>query len=101
MEIRKAVISNPTGLHGRPAASFVKEAKQFNSKIKIRNISTDGDFVNAKSVVMLLSAGISQNTEVEITAEGEDEKNAVEHMIELIESGFGEFEATIRTGEEL
>lgn len=90
MVTKTTTIVNPTGLHARPASAFVAQAKKFSSKIKIRNLNNDAAPINAKSIVMLLSLGLSQNTEVELSAEGEDEVQAVEELVALIQSGFGE-----------
>lgn len=91
MYSRKTSIINETGLHARPASVFVKEAKTYVSKISIANLTENSEkFVNAKSVVSLLSLGAGKGTEVEIRAEGEDEENAVNALVLLIESGAGE-----------
>lgn len=86
----KTKIINPTGLHARPASDFVSAAKNFSSKIKINDLTNNELPANAKSIIMLLSLGLVQGTEVEILAEGEDEKEAVHTLVKLIESGFGE-----------
>jgi phosphotransferase system HPr (HPr) family protein len=83
-------IQNVSGLHGRPAALFVQEAKKFTSSISVRNADKDGECVNAKSVIRLLSASLSQGTAIEIVAEGQDEDEAIAALITLIEEGFGE-----------
>lgn len=91
MYTAKTTIINKTGLHARPASDFVKEAKQFTSKIKIANLSTPEEApVNAKSIISVLSLGMAQGTDVELCAEGEDEQQAVEALVSLIKSGFGE-----------
>ena len=90
MYTKSAVVKNATGLHARPASEFVAAANKFVSKITIRRTDGAGAGVNAKSIVLLLSQGLSQNEEVEITAKGEDEVPAVDTLIALIESGFGE-----------
>jgi len=82
-------IVNPTGLHARPASEFIKAAAKFDSYIGIRKSGSESE-ANAKSIVFLLSLGLSQETEVELSAEGEDEKAAVDTLVELLESGFGE-----------
>jgi len=88
---RTTVIINPSGLHARPASEFVSEAKKFQCKITIRDTSQEAsEAVNAKSIVLLLSLGLGPGTEVEIAADGADEKDAVDKLIALIESGFGE-----------
>jgi len=80
---------NKSGLHARPASDFVKEAAKFNSKITIKRLDEDEE-ANAKSIVFLLSLGISQGTEVEISALGDDEQQAADALAAMIESGFGE-----------
>ena len=87
---QKTKIINHTGLHARPASDFVAMAKNFTSKIKINDLTNDDLPANAKSIIMLLSLGLVQGTDVEISAEGEDEEAAVRSLVELIESGFGE-----------
>lgn len=87
---KQVTILNPTGLHARPASDFVVLAKRFSSKIQIRALRGDEPAVNAKSIVMLLSLGLTQGTQAELTAEGEDEARAVEELAALIASGFGE-----------
>lgn len=81
------VVQNKTGLHARPAASFVQTASKFKSNITIEK---DSKQANAKSMLSLLSIGASMGCMVSITAEGEDENQAVTTLIELIRSKFGE-----------
>ncbi|MCB6203439.1 HPr family phosphocarrier protein [Extibacter muris] len=83
-------IVNPTGLHARPASDFVATAKKFTSKIKIKDLTADEEPANAKSILTVLALGLAKGTEAEITAEGEDEEQAVESLAALIESGFDE-----------
>lgn len=93
MYSRTTTIINKTGLHARPASDFVAQADKFASKIsiaRVNKIDEDDDEANAKSIVMLLSMGLSKGTEVEISAKGVDEKEAVDTLVEMIESGFGE-----------
>ena len=85
---RKVEIINKTGLHARPASDFVLAAKKFESKITI--CKEGGEPVNAKSVVRLLAECIGQGTKVELTADGADEVAALDTLVALIESGFGE-----------
>ena len=85
---KEVVIINKTGLHARPASDFVLTAKKFESKITI--CKEDGAAVNAKSVIKILAEGIGQGTKVEICADGTDEEAALNELVALIESGFGE-----------
>ena len=83
------IVSNETGIHARPATEFVTLAKKFQSDISVSRVG-DASAANAKSVVRILAAGLKRGTEIEISAEGSDEKEAVDALIQLVESGFGE-----------
>lgn len=89
MIVKQTKIINKTGLHARPASDFVQAAGQFESKINIKRVGEDLT-VNAKSIIFLLTLGLCQGEEVEISADGVDEKEAVDKLVELIDSGFGE-----------
>ena len=91
MYCRKTVIINPSGLHARPASSFVREAKKYSSEIVIANLDLpDQEPVNAKNVISVLSLGIGPGCNVELAAEGPDELEAVEGLVSLIATAFGE-----------
>ncbi|MCE5188527.1 MAG: HPr family phosphocarrier protein [Eubacteriales bacterium] len=91
MKTAQTTVKNSSGLHARPASDFVGTAKTFQSAITIRVASHPADTaVNAKSIIRLLSLGITAGTEVEISANGPDESKAVDALISLIDSGFGE-----------
>ncbi len=81
-------IKNPIGLHARPATEFTRLAAGFSSSISIRR--TGGAEVSAKSIILLLSQGFTQGTQVEIIAEGEDEEQAVEALVAFLNAGCGE-----------
>jgi phosphocarrier protein FPr len=80
-------VPNPNGLHARPAAVLVANAKRFSCSIKI---GKDGREVNAKSVVGIMGLSIQPHEKVIITAEGTDAASAVETLTQLIQSGLGE-----------
>ncbi len=84
---QEIVVKNKTGLHARPAAQFVELASKFKSEISVVN---DGEKVNAKSIIGIMSGGIGEGTEISIEAEGSDEQEAVMALIQLVESKFGE-----------
>lgn len=64
--------------------------KKFSSKISITDLNASNQPVNAKSILILLSLGLGQGTAVEISADGTDETEAVDSLVALIETGFGE-----------
>ncbi|WP_392561262.1 phosphocarrier protein Hpr [Orbus sturtevantii] len=74
-------ITAPNGLHTRPAAQFVKEAKAFNSEI---TVISNGKSASAKSLFKLQTLGLTQGTVITISADGEDEQESVTHLIKLI-----------------
>lgn len=87
MYSKKVTVTNKSGLHARPASEFTKKSVGFKSQI---NIEFKGKIINAKSIIGLLSAGIATGSEIIITAEGEDEQQAVDILVELIETNFDE-----------
>jgi phosphocarrier protein HPr len=89
MYSRITTIVNPTGIHARPASDFMRMAAKFKSVITIGSTSKDTR-ANAKSIIFLLGLSLSKGTEVEVIADGVDEKEAVDALVELIQSGFGE-----------
>ncbi|AEB76107.1 HPr family phosphocarrier protein [Clostridium botulinum] len=80
---KEAIIKNATGLHARPATLLVKKASSFKSDIYLEY----GDKkANVKSLIGVLSLGVTKDSTVTVTASGDDETLAVEEMIKLIES---------------
>lgn len=82
---REIEVKNETGLHARPASMFVNLAGTFKSKIELQRLGGE-DLYNAKSIIMLLSLGLEQGEKAILSAEGEDEKQAVDALAELVES---------------
>lgn len=87
MYMKEAVVNNQVGLHARPATFFIQKANEFKSSIWVEK---DERRVNAKSLLGVLSLGIVKETSINLIADGPDEKEAVEALIELISSNFSE-----------
>lgn len=87
MYMKDAVVNNQVGLHARPATFFIQKANEFKSSIWVEK---DQRKVNAKSLLGVLSLGIIKGTEINIMADGPDEKEAVEALAELISKNFAE-----------
>ena len=84
-------IANPSGLHARPAAVFVKTAARFASAITLVNPARDPTrSASAKSILGVLSLGVSKGDTVVLDAEGADAEAAIEALTELVRSGMGE-----------
>ncbi|MBV5331434.1 HPr family phosphocarrier protein, partial [bacterium] len=65
-------VRNKVGLHARPASLFVQTAAKFSSRVKVKNLTTNGNFVDAKSIIMVLTLGVMKDHEVVIQTDGED-----------------------------
>ncbi|MGB1249368.1 MAG: phosphoenolpyruvate--protein phosphotransferase [Candidatus Promineifilaceae bacterium] len=88
------VIQNPTGLHARPAKTFVKLAKGFKSTVKIAH----GDKqVNGKSLIGVLKLGIKRDGAIRLLIDGSDESEAIHALVDAVKAGLGE---TLHTHEE-
>jgi phosphocarrier protein len=80
-------VVNDVGLHARPAASFVKAASGFSCGIWVETASGRAD---AKSLLMLLTLGVTKGTEIAILADGPEEEKAATFLADLVASGFSE-----------
>jgi phosphotransferase system HPr (HPr) family protein len=84
------VVRNPSGLHARPATLFTQAAARFASTVTVENLDRAKGPVNAKSILLLLTAGVSRDQRIRLSADGPDEEQAIAGLVELIESGLGE-----------
>lgn len=87
MVSKRVRITNPTGLHLRPAGLFCSKALSFESRVNFRNGNVEA---NAKSVLSVLGACVKEGDEIEIVCEGTDEEDALAAMVSLVESGLDE-----------
>lgn len=83
MAKRTVTVTNPTGLHARPAAEFVKVAAKLDCEVYLEK---EGKRVNAKSILGLLTLAIGQGSVLDIICEGEGEEEGVAKLAELVES---------------
>ena len=81
MEKRDFDIIAETGIHARPATLLVQAASKFGSDI---NLEYNGKSVNLKSIMGVMSLGVGQNADVTITAEGDDEKDALDAIADTM-----------------
>ena len=87
MVTQEVTINNEVGLHARPATFFIQKANEFKSGIWVVK---DERRVNAKSLLGVLSLGITKGTTITLLADGSDEKEAVAALSELVSGNFGE-----------
>ena len=83
-------VHNPSGLHARPAATFVRAASAFRADVRVCNLTTGGAEVSAKSILAVLGMGVSPGHRIRLRAEGEDEAEAAQALADLVMSGLGE-----------
>ena len=84
-------IVNRLGLHARAAAKLVRAATAFSSAVRLERADRASS-ADAKSILSVLMLAASRGTELRITAEGEDEREALDALCGLIAGGFGEGE---------
>ena len=87
MTTKNIEIQNAVGLHARPATYFIQKANSFRSSIWVENSDRRA---NAKSLLGVLSLGISKGDIITILADGSDEEAAVDALVALILGGFNE-----------
>ncbi|MDR0821952.1 MAG: HPr family phosphocarrier protein [Oscillospiraceae bacterium] len=85
MIVKQVEVKSPVGLHARPATFFIQKANEYKTSIWIEK---EERRVNAKSLLGVLSLGVTGGTTISLIADGADEEDAVAALIELIESNF-------------
>ncbi|NCN26176.1 HPr family phosphocarrier protein [bacterium] len=84
---KQFVIKSENGLHARPAGVLAKRAADFKSSIEIQ---TSKGSANAKSIMSVMALGIVSGATIKIVTEGEDEREALEALEELLTSNVSE-----------
>ena len=85
MYVKDVLVQNQVGLHARPATFFIQKANEFKSSIWVEK---EERRVNAKSLLGILSLGITKGTTINLIADGPDEEEAVAALVDLITSNF-------------
>lgn len=80
-------VQNQVGLHARPATFFIQKANEYRSSIWVEK---EERRANAKSLLGVLSLGITGGTDIRIIADGNDEEDALAALVKMVESGFAE-----------
>jgi phosphocarrier protein HPr len=86
---RNVQIRNRLGLHARAAVKFVNTANRFAADVRIVK---DGSEIDGKSILGILTLAATQGSTIHLCLKGEDEKAAVQALVELIDGRFGEKE---------
>ncbi len=91
---RTLLIRQRLGLHARAAAKLVRVASAFQSQVQLRRL--DGDVTaDAKSILSVLMLAAARGTELQASADGVDEEEAMDAIAELFADGFGEAESSV------
>jgi phosphocarrier protein HPr len=87
MTQQEVTIKNRAGIHARPAALLVQTANKYSAEIYMEK---DGIKINAKSIMGIITLGAAYNANLVISAEGEDEEEAVSALAGLFKNRFEE-----------
>ena len=87
MYSKEVVVRCESGLHNKQATYFVQKANEFESSIWLESGNRK---MNAKSLLGVLSLGIVKGTTITLIADGNDEKEAVQALVELVQNNFDE-----------
>ena len=82
---RTAIIQNAHGIHCRPAALIIEEAKDYPGEIRLTAPSGETEL---RSILELVSLGLEQDVKVKIQVSGQDEENFNQILVELFETHF-------------
>lgn len=82
---KNIIVKEKNGIHARPAGILVKIAGKFKSNI---SIMSNEKKANAKSIMGIMALGVRENQEITIIADGEDEVEALNEVVKLVESNF-------------
>lgn len=86
---KEITIKNKLGLHARAAVKFVNLANRFISAVKIEK---DGNEIDGKSILGILTLAATQGSKVILRVSGKDEQVAMNALVKLIENRFEEKE---------
>lgn len=87
MTEKNVTVTNPLGVHARPSAMIVQTASKFRCEV---SLIKDGNLVNAKSMLGVMTLAAEMGSVVTIRAHGSDEEKAVEALVRVFEMRFGE-----------
>jgi len=87
MVSKMVTVINPQGLHMRPAQLFVNEMSKYKCNV---TILFGEKVINAKSIMNLMASCMKMGSEIEIRCEGEQEEEALQAAVQLVESGLGD-----------
>ncbi|WP_224363329.1 phosphoenolpyruvate--protein phosphotransferase [Hyalangium versicolor] len=92
----RLTVPNALGLHVRPAARLAQTAMRFTGDLRLRNLTTHSEAVEARSINSVMMLGVRQGHEVEFIATGPEATSALEALRQLAAINFGDEPAAPR-----
>lgn len=89
---RDVRVTNPLGLHARPAAKLAQAAMKASGPVWL--VGEAGEAVDAKSMIDILTLGCAMGTRLTISVAFPEDLSVLKHLVELVEDGFGEHRET-------
>ncbi|KAA9155489.1 HPr family phosphocarrier protein [Microbacterium lushaniae] len=86
----EAVIRNPSGLHARPAAAFVRAVGRFDARVQVADLDAGSAPAAGDSLLALMSLGVRPGTRIRVSATGPQAREAVDELRRMVADGFGE-----------
>ena len=96
MTSRSVTVVNQLGMHARAAAKFVHVATRYHARVRV---ARDAREMDGKSIMGILLLAAPRGSMITISADGDDENDAVAALVALVRSGFGEDGPAAATGE--
>jgi phosphocarrier protein HPr len=87
MTCRSVTLVNQLGMHARAAAKFVHLAARYEARVRVARDTREMD---GKSIMGILLLAAACGSTIEISADGKDEHDAIEALVALVQSGFGD-----------
>ena len=84
---QSVTVVNQLGMHARAAAKFVHLATRFQAHVRV---ARDRREMDGKSIMGILLLAAARGSTITISADGADERDAVQALVDLVQSGFGE-----------
>lgn len=83
-------VRNPSGLHARPAAAFVRTAGASRARIRVWNLTRGTGDVDGKSLLSVMGLSVACGHRIRVSADGDDEQPALDALRVAVEGGLGE-----------
>lgn len=83
MKTVEYTVKNEVGLHARPASLFVKKANEFECDI---TVEANGNKIDGKSIISIMSLGAGKGTDIVISADGADEEAAIDALVSTLDA---------------